>query len=70
MAKYFFPIRGENLSIDDEQGQRFSTLNDARLHAAVIAGERARDGNAYQDCVVCVLDETGREVARVPIDVE
>ena len=70
MAKYFFPIRGEKLSIDDEPGQRFSSLDDARSHAAVIAGELARDGNVYQDCVVSVLDETGREVARVPIDLQ
>jgi hypothetical protein len=45
MAKYFFPIRCENLAIDDEWGQQFSTLDDAKVHGAVIAGELARDGN-------------------------
>jgi hypothetical protein len=70
MAHYFFPIRCKNLSIDDAQGQRFSTLDEAKAHAAVIAGELAQDGKAYQDCAVCVLNETGQEVARLPINVE
>jgi hypothetical protein len=57
------------LSIDDERGQEFSKLDDTKAHAAVIAGELARDGRVYQGCAVCVLDETGKEVARVAIDV-
>jgi hypothetical protein len=70
MAKYFFPVRCENLSIDDERGQQFSTLDDARAHTAIIAGQLAQDGKAYQGCAVCVLDEIGEELAKVPIDAE
>jgi hypothetical protein len=70
MAYYFFPIRCENLSIDDAQWQRFSTLAEAKAHAAVIAGELAQEGKTYQYCTVCVVTETGQEVARVPINVE
>jgi hypothetical protein len=70
MPRYFFPVRCENLSIDDERGQEFSTLDAATAHAAVVAGELARDGRVYEDCTVCVVDETGAEVARVAIDVE
>jgi len=33
----------------------------------VIAGELSRKGENYQGFVVCVTDQEGRELARVPI---
>jgi hypothetical protein len=67
MAKYFFPIKGDSLSIDDAHGQAFSTLADARAHAIIIAVQLAQDGGVYQGCVVCVIDESGKEMARMAI---
>jgi hypothetical protein len=37
-------------------------------YAAVIAGELSGESENYQGFAVCVADEQGREVARVPID--
>jgi len=67
--RYFFPIRGENLTFEDKSGQSFPTARDATVHAAAVAGELAEEGygRGYEDCTVCVLDETGAEVARVAI---
>ena len=67
MAKYFFPIKGDSLSIDDAHGQPFPTLAEARAHAILIAVELAQDGGVYKGCVVCVIDESGKEMARMAI---
>ena len=69
MQRYYFPIRGVNLTLEDDSGQSFATVRDATIHAAALAGELAEEGygGAYEDCTVCVLDGTGAEVARVAI---
>jgi hypothetical protein len=67
MPRFFFPIRCANLTIDDEQGESFATLHDATVHAAVMAGELAQEESVYEDCAICILDETGAEVACVEI---
>jgi hypothetical protein len=38
MKRYFFPIKGENLTFDDESGQSFPTVRDATVHPAEVAG--------------------------------
>jgi hypothetical protein len=67
MARYFFHVIGADSAFTDEQGRSFATLQDAKAYAAVIAGDLSRKGENYQGFVVCVADEHGREVARVPI---
>jgi hypothetical protein len=67
MAKYLFPIKGDSLSIDDAYGQAFPTLAEARAHAIMIAVEFAQYGGAYRGCFVCVIDESGKEMARMAI---
>jgi hypothetical protein len=67
MARYFFPIKGDSLSIDDAHGQTFSTLAEARAHAIIIAIELAQDGGLDKGCFVCVIDESGKEMARMAI---
>ena len=42
-------------------------LDDAKAHAVVIARELAMDGDAYHGFAVCVIDDRGTEVARVPV---
>jgi hypothetical protein len=67
MAKYFFPIKGDSLSIDDGHGQAFPTPAEATAHATIIAVQLAQDGGVYKGCVVCVIDESGKEMARIAI---
>jgi Domain of unknown function (DUF6894) len=69
MMRYFFAIRGLNLTFEDNSGENFPTARDATVHAAAVAGELAEEryGRTYEDCAICVLDESGAEVARVAI---
>jgi hypothetical protein len=64
---FFFHVIGADSAFRDEAGQSFLALPDAEAHAAVIAAELSRKGENYQGCAVCVFDEEGRELARVPI---
>jgi hypothetical protein len=65
MARYFFHVFcGRDVHMD-ENGQDFSDLNVARARAAKIAKELAEDG--YCAGSVCVFDEKGNELDRVPI---
>jgi hypothetical protein len=68
MARYFFHVVGGDSAFRDEEGRSFPTLLDAKAYAAVIAGELSRKGENYQGFVVCVANEHGKEVARVPIE--
>jgi hypothetical protein len=68
MALYFFHVIGADGAFRDEEGRSFRALEDAMAYAAVIAGELSGDGENYQGFAVCVADEQGREVARVPIE--
>jgi stress response protein SCP2 len=67
MARYFFHVIGAESAFRDEAGQSFKVLSDAEAHAAVIAAELSRKGENYQGFAICVSDEEGRELARVPI---
>ena len=68
MARYFFHVIGVDGAFRDEEGRSFPALQDAMAYAAVIAGELSGESENYQGFAVCVADEQGREVARVPID--
>jgi hypothetical protein len=61
---------GAGSTFRDEEGRSFPTLQDAKDYADVVAGELSREGEDYQGFVVCVADEHGKEVARVPIDAD
>jgi hypothetical protein len=68
MARYFFHVIGADGAFKDAEGLSFPALEDAMAYAAVIAGELSGESENYQGFAVCVADEQGREVARVPID--
>jgi hypothetical protein len=68
MGRYFFHVISADRAFRDEEGRSFPTLPDAIAFAAVVAGELSRKGEDYQGFEVCVADERGREVARVPIE--
>jgi hypothetical protein len=60
MVRYLFPAAVDSRLYRDEVGRRFGTIEDAKEHALVIARELATDA-------VCVIDDHGNEVARVPV---
>ena len=68
MARYFFHVIGVDGAFRDEEGRSFPALQHAMAYAAAIAGELSGESENYQGFAVCVADEQGREVARVPID--
>lgn len=51
----------------DEVGRSFSNVEIAKAHATVIARELAIEAENYVGFSVCVTDDHGQEVARVPI---
>jgi hypothetical protein len=70
MTPYLFHVMGDGRVYRDEVGQRFNGLEDAKQHAGVIARELAMGGEAYRGFAVCVIDDLGNEVARVPVGKE
>jgi hypothetical protein len=65
--RYFFHVLGNGITIEDGTGTVLSGPEAARLHASVIAGELAQDGNEYRDCEVYAVDDGGNEIARLPV---
>jgi hypothetical protein len=53
---------------EDDQGQTFATLDDAKAAASVLAAELAADPGRYRGFEIYVTDEDGNDVARVPIE--
>jgi Domain of unknown function (DUF6894) len=64
--RYFFHVTGSVGVLKDEEGQSFSSLDEAKGHAIVIASELAGD-ETYHGWVLWVTDDQGNEVARVAI---
>jgi hypothetical protein len=65
MARYFFHVFCDGDVHMDENGQVFSDLQSAKARAATIARELAEDG--YCAGSVCIFDEKGNELDRLPI---
>jgi hypothetical protein len=65
MVRYFFHVFCDGDMHVDENGQDFSDLKGAKARAATIARELAEDG--YCVGSVCIFDEKGNELDRVPI---
>jgi hypothetical protein len=64
--RYFFHVTDGMSTFKDEEGQNFSSLDDAKANAMVIASELAVD-ETYRGCTIWVTDDQGNEVARVVI---
>jgi hypothetical protein len=65
--RYFFHVACGGSTFEDEHGAVFSGPEAARLQAAVIAVELAQNNADFQGSMIYVVDDDGREVARVPI---
>jgi hypothetical protein len=66
MTRYFFHVDDGRTLFNDEQG-RLCTPEEAKAYAAVVAVELGADGAHYHGFVVHVIDESGREIVRIPI---
>ena len=67
MPRYFFHVRDGEEAFDDETGKVYLTCEAAKATAAQIARELAADDATYQGYHVCVIDEDGNKVARLPV---
>jgi nitrogen regulatory protein PII-like uncharacterized protein len=61
MARYFFRADYRGISVNDDVGEEFSTLQDAEAHATIVANELVR--NHSQVVTVSVLSEDGISLA-------
>jgi predicted 2-oxoglutarate/Fe(II)-dependent dioxygenase YbiX len=67
MVQYFFDVTNGASTFKDAAGATFSSLEDARAHAVLIAGELAADGHHYVGFEVVVADRHGHERVRVAV---
>jgi len=61
MPRYFFQADYHGVTVVDDIGEEFSTLQEAEAHAAAVAGELGR--NEPEDVVVLVVSEHGAAAA-------
>jgi hypothetical protein len=54
-------------AIKDEAGTALPSVQAAKLKAAAVADELARDGSHNLGFVVIVVDENGNDIAKVPV---
>ena len=66
MPRYFFDVIEGDYAFLDSHGAVHQSAGIAIVEALVIAGELAQD-RRYHDCLVEVIDESGREIATVPV---
>ncbi len=66
MPRYFFQARYRGATVIDDVGEEFSTLQEAETHAALVAGELAR--NETKPVAVSVLSQNQLSVATTATD--
>lgn len=64
MARYYFRVDYNGTILSDDDGEQFSTGEEAGCHAAVVASELGR--NNSKRITVFVLDEAGAVLASAP----
>lgn len=62
MARYFFPANYRGISVNDDVGEEFSTLQDAEAHATIVANEIGH--HSSQAVTVSVVSEDGVLLAK------
>jgi hypothetical protein len=68
MARYLFTVELEGATLRDEEGEIFTCLQEAEVHAAVVADELTR--NSTRRVVVHVTNEDGVVLAKASAPVE
>jgi hypothetical protein len=66
--RYFFHLVGDHASFPDATGWRFSTFEDAKAEAVMIARDLATENNDFVDYVVRVANDSGQTLALVPVE--
>lgn len=66
MRRYFFNVIEGDDVFPDANGEVYPNAKAAIAKAAVIASELAQDPE-YRDCIVEVVDESGKKIASVPV---
>jgi hypothetical protein len=66
MSLFFFHLIGAR-EAEDTVGMTFSNSIEARDHARLVAAELAKNNDKTKGQVILIVDETGREVCRVPL---
>jgi hypothetical protein len=61
MSRYFFQAQYRGCTLTDGTGEEFATLQEAKAHANVVAGELGRNSS---EATVFVLGEDGKLLAR------
>jgi hypothetical protein len=65
--RYYFLFVGEGIRHEDERGKHFASVQAAIAHARSIAAKLGANDPYYHSLSVSVVDESGNEVARVPV---
>jgi hypothetical protein len=68
MARFYFHLTNGD-TIKDDEGEPYATAEQARAHAEKVARELARNRthNELRRRALCVTDEAGRQVVRIPL---
>jgi hypothetical protein len=69
MPKYYFHVTDGRSTYRDSEGSSHPSLAKAHLEASRIAAELACDGVEYTGYEICLVDEEGNELMRVPVSV-
>ena len=67
MAQFYFHVRSEDRSLDDETGEPHDSVETAKLRAQQIARELSEEPETYSGCWVTVTNEGGLTVAYIPV---
>jgi hypothetical protein len=70
MTRYYFHVTDGVSNYADTEGSFQPSLAQARSEARRIAAELSRDEEARAGFVVCAVDDSGNEIATVPIDMQ
>jgi hypothetical protein len=68
VSHYYFHVTDGRTRYDDAEGSVHPSFTVAYREAERIVRELASDDRAHPGFVVCVVDEGGNELARVPVD--
>jgi hypothetical protein len=67
MPQYYFHVTDGQCTFNDDNGSFHLSSTEAYTEALRIADELASDDASYTGFIICVVDQDGNEVARVPI---
>jgi hypothetical protein len=67
MRRYYFNVRDDDHSLDDDTGEVHRTIDAAEAKGRQIARELSDEPETYRGYSIVVIDEDGKMVASIPI---